>query len=118
MHDIDKRLGELLFQVLYLLPLSRLCFQQVNGLHAQQAVDIDDDLLGCRRREPPRSGVVAAGSAVIRQMTVGDGIRGKGACVVRVRFVAVLVRVNPLRGECSPQPLPNLRMSAAARRRI
>ncbi len=90
MHDIDQRLGELLFQVLYLFTLALLGFHQVDGTDAEQAVDVDDHLLGCRRGEPARAGIVASGTAVI-QMGVGYRIGRERAGVVGVRLVAVLV---------------------------
>ena len=48
MHDIDERLLELLFQILYFFGLSFLRFHQIDGLYTQQTVDIDNYLLGGR----------------------------------------------------------------------
>ena len=77
MNDIDQRLGELLFQVLYLFRLSLFGLHQFDGLDTEQAVDIDDDLLGCCGGEPARPGVVTPGTAVIRQVGVGDRVCGE-----------------------------------------
>ena len=90
MHDIDERLCQLFFQVLYLFRLPLLRLHQVDGPDTEQALYVHDDLFRCRRGQPPRAGLVAAGPSVI-QMRVGNRVGSKRTCIVGIRFVAVLV---------------------------
>ena len=60
MHDIDERLCQLFFQVLYLFRLPLLRLHQVDGPDTEQALYVHDDLFRCRRGQPPRAGIVAA----------------------------------------------------------
>ena len=48
MHYVDKGLCHLFLEVLDLGGLTLGRFQQVDGLHAHQVGDVDDDLLGSR----------------------------------------------------------------------
>ena len=48
MHHVDKRLRHLFLEMLDLGGLAFGRFQQVDGLHAHQVGDVDDDLLGSR----------------------------------------------------------------------
>ena len=50
MHHVDKGLRHLFLEVLNLGGLTFWRFQQVDGLYAHEIGDVDDDLLGSRRR--------------------------------------------------------------------
>ena len=78
------------FQVLYLFRLPSFDFIRSMVLTLEQALYVHDDLFRCRRGQPPRAGIVAAGPSVI-QMRVGNRVGSKRTCIVGIRFVAVLV---------------------------
>ena len=88
MHHVDKGLGHLFLEMLDLGRLSFRRFKQVDGLHAHQVGDVDDDLLGSRRRQPPRTGIVAARATVVIPGNTRDavGIERGGEMCIRDRF--------------------------------
>ena len=53
MHDIDERLCQLFFQVLYLFRLPLLRLHQVDGPDTEQALYVHDDLLGAAEDNRP-----------------------------------------------------------------
>ena len=53
MHDIDERLCQLFFQVLYLFRLPLLRLHQVDGPDTEQALYVHDDLFRCREDTRP-----------------------------------------------------------------
>ena len=89
MHHVDKGLGHLFLEMLDLGRLSFRRFKQVDGLHAHQVGDVDDDLLGSRRRQPPRTGIVAARATVVIPGNTRDAVGIERGGVVRVRLVGV-----------------------------
>lgn len=89
MHHVDQGLRHLFLEVLDLGGLAFGRFQQVDGLHAHQVGDVDDDLLGSRRRQPPRTGVVAARTAVVIPGNTRDAVGIERRGIVRIRLVGV-----------------------------
>ena len=89
MHHVDQGLRHLFLEVLDFGGLSFGRFQQVDGLHAHQVGNVDDDLLGSSRRQTSRTGVVAARAAVVIPGNTRDAVGIERRGVVRVRLVGV-----------------------------
>ncbi len=88
MHHVDKGLRHLFLEVQDLGGLTFRRFQQVDGLHAHQVGDVDDDLLGSCRRQLPRTGVVAARTAVVVSY-IRDAVGVERGGIIRVRLVGI-----------------------------